>query len=113
MHSRLPKSLDVFCSKNITNYYHMFAAGHIRHYLLIYKNLARLSNQGWEALNALVKHFFFHCTQRGGHKFKGKDNAIERASTVGAMLQLFGRRIMYFCALDGGEAQADRDLSFQ
>jgi hypothetical protein len=48
--------------KGITNYFHMVGAGHLTYYLRHYRNLYRFSQQGWEALNAMLKQIFFRQT---------------------------------------------------
>jgi hypothetical protein len=52
----------------MTNYFHMLHAGHIAYYLLKFKNLYRLSQQGWENINSVMKRSFHRGTQRGGGK---------------------------------------------
>ena len=44
--------------EGITNYIHMIGSGHISDYLYRWKNLYRFSQQGWEAMNSLIKTFF-------------------------------------------------------
>ena len=45
----------------------MVGCGHILQYMSEWGNLNRFSQQGWEALNALIKLFFFRRTNKGGH----------------------------------------------
>jgi hypothetical protein len=52
--------------EGITNYIHMIGSGHIAEYLYKWKNLYRFSQQGWEAMNSLIKTFFFRRTSHGG-----------------------------------------------
>ncbi len=52
----------------ITNYVHMLGAGHIRYFLMKWKNLNRFQNQGWEAYNAMIAAFWHHRTRKGGGK---------------------------------------------
>ena len=49
-----------------TNYTHLLGAGHVADMLFHHRNLYVFSNQGWEALNMLVKQVYFGCTARGG-----------------------------------------------
>ena len=49
-----------------TNYIHMIGSGHMYHYMSKWGNLTKYSQQGWEALNALIKLFFFRRTNKGG-----------------------------------------------
>ena len=43
----------------ITNYIHMIGVGHMIGYMIKYGNLNKYSQQGWEALNALIKKISF------------------------------------------------------
>ena len=52
--------------EGITNYMHMIGSGHLAHYLYKWNNLYRFSQQGWEAMNSLIKIFFFRQTSHGG-----------------------------------------------
>jgi hypothetical protein len=52
--------------EGVTNYIHMIGAGHIADYLYRWRNLYRYSQQGWEAMNSLMKTFFFRRTNHGG-----------------------------------------------
>jgi hypothetical protein len=49
----------------MTNYFHMLYAGHIAYYLLKFRNLYRLSQQGWENINSIMKRSFHRGTQQG------------------------------------------------
>jgi hypothetical protein len=53
--------------EGITNYIHMLASAHIKHYMVIHRNLYKYSQQGWESLNSKYKQVFFRHTQRGGN----------------------------------------------
>jgi hypothetical protein len=77
--------------KGITNYFHMVGAGHLTYYLRHYRNLYRFSQQGWEALNAMLKQVFFRRTQRGGNGGK-KDEINSKSKPIGRWLQ---RRMMF------------------
>jgi hypothetical protein len=50
----------------VTTYIHMLGAGHLRYFLWKWRNLNRLSNQGWESYNALVAAYWHHRTTKGG-----------------------------------------------
>jgi hypothetical protein len=52
--------------EGVTNYIHMMGSGHFTEYLYKWKNLYRYSQQGWEAMNALIKTFYYHRTNHGG-----------------------------------------------
>lgn len=57
---------DLFAGKGITNYIHIIGAGHLVFYLNKDRNLYKFSQQGWEALNQKLKHFYFNNTNHGG-----------------------------------------------
>ena len=61
---------------SVTNYIHMFGAGHMTYYLKKYGNLYQFSQQGWEALNQKLKHFYFNNTNHGG--CSGSSGAMQR-----------------------------------
>ena len=79
----------------VTNYIHMIGAGHIGQYLFKWRNLYRHSQQGWEALNWLIKTFYFRRTNRGGSVNQGKGKK-SRLKPVGRYLQ---RRMMWATGL--------------
>ena len=90
---------DHFCQKwlnllslpGMTNYIHMLASGHIAEYLYRHRNLYVYSNQGWEALNGLVKQVYFRRTQRGGGA-AGRSGKRSRLRGIGCWLQ---RRLVF------------------
>ena len=45
--------------QGVRNYLHMIGSGHMLEYMRRWGNLTKYSQQGWEALNALIKLFFF------------------------------------------------------
>lgn len=78
--------------EGITNYIHMMGAGHIADYLYKWRNLYRYSQQGWEAMNSLVKTFFFRRTSHGGGvRGSGKKS---RLIPIARWLQ---RRLTFLC----------------
>jgi hypothetical protein len=78
--------------EGVTNYLHMIGAGHISDYLYKWRNLYRFSQQGWEAMNSLVKTFFFRRTNHGGG-VRG-DSKKSRLIPIARWLQ---RRLMFLC----------------
>jgi len=44
----------------------MIGSGHVAEYLFKWKNLYRFSQQGWEAMNSLIKTYFFRRISHGG-----------------------------------------------
>ena len=65
---------DEFCTAyfgqagrdGMTNYFHALRAGHFSYFLLKYKNLYRLSQQGWENVNSRLKRSYHHNSAKGG-----------------------------------------------
>ena len=49
-----------------TNYFHLLGSGHFAEYLIHWRTLYPHSQQGWEALNAMIKNFYFRRTNHGG-----------------------------------------------
>jgi hypothetical protein len=78
--------------EGITNYIHMIGSGHIAEYLYKWKNLYRYSQQGWEAMNSLIKTFFFRRTSHGGG-VRG-DSQKSRLIPIARWLQ---RRLVFLC----------------
>ena len=58
--------VQVYGKEGCTNYTHMLSSSHVMRYMQEWKSLHRFSQQGWEALNALIKSYFFRRTNRGG-----------------------------------------------
>jgi hypothetical protein len=61
---------------HVTNYIHILGAGHVCYFARKYRNLYRFSQQGWESLNQLIKHFYFNNTNHGGSAGNGGKNAV-------------------------------------
>lgn len=82
-------------------YLHMLFRGHIRDFLLLYKNLHRYANIDSEAHNGQLKNYINHHTQRGGHK-GGKynkelsDEGNQTESSTMALCRYYKRRFMWF-----------------
>jgi hypothetical protein len=64
--------------EGVTNYIHDLYAGHISDYLIHWRNLYSHSQQGWEAMNFVIKKFWFRCTNRGGGKSKNRLEPLAR-----------------------------------
>ena len=58
--------VELWGLEGCTNYIHLLSSGHISTYLFKWRNLYRHSQQGWEALNSLLKTFYFRRTAHGG-----------------------------------------------
>jgi hypothetical protein len=75
-----------------TNYTHLLGAGHVADMLFHHRNLYVFSNQGWEALNMLVKQVYFRRTARGGGR-----QASSRLLPIARWLQ---RRLVFMAVTD-------------
>ena len=87
--------LHLFQIEGITNYIHMIGSGYIADYLYKWKNLYRFSQQGWEALNSLIKTFFFRRTSHGG-RVRGES----KKSRLVPIARWFQRRLIFLCRTD-------------
>ena len=58
--------------ENVTNYFHILGSGHTIYFIKKFGSLYRYSQQGWESMNFLIKHFYFHNTNHGGNCGRGK-----------------------------------------
>jgi hypothetical protein len=68
--------MDLLGTDHMTNYIHIIGSGHLTFFAAKYRNLYRCSQQGWESLNQLLKHFYFNNTNHGGAAGNGgKNNA--------------------------------------
>jgi hypothetical protein len=115
--------------EGVTNYIHMIGSGHVAEYLYKWRNLHRYSQQGWEAMNSMIKTFFFRRTNHGGG-VRGNSKK-SRLIPIARWLQ---RRLIFLCGateisireylvtnpmpkvfrtqemiLDGGDNQDDND----
>ena len=70
----------------------MIGSGHMLEYMKRWGNLTKYSQQGWEALNALIKLFFFRRTNKGGGKSSVKSELI----LIGQLMQ---RQFFWICNL--------------
>lgn len=82
-----------------TNYTHLLGSGHIAEEMRLFGCLYRYSQEGLEAVNALIKSYFFRRTSRGGGTGVGTWNRLE---PVGRWLQ----RKMYFLLDMGADRQS-------
>lgn len=84
--------LRLWQKEGITNYIHMIGAGHVSDYLFRWKNLYRFSQQGWEAMNSLIKTFFFRRTNHGG----GVRGASKKSRLI-PIARWLQRRMVFLC----------------
>jgi len=85
--------IKIFGRKMFTNYFHFIVSGHIYEYMKEWGNLNRYSQQGWEALNSLIKSFFFRRTNKGGGKSTSKRSKLK---PIGLLMQ---RRVLWMSGL--------------
>ena len=64
-------------------------------YMVRWGNLTKYSQQGWEALNSLIKLFFFQRTNKGGCR-SGLDGTKRKLLLIGQLMQ---RRFFWICNL--------------
>ncbi|KAI2494593.1 hypothetical protein MHU86_19918 [Fragilaria crotonensis] len=83
--------VTVYGREGCTNYTHMLSSSHVMRYMQEWKCLHRFSQQGWEALNALIKAYFFRRTNRGGLS----KNATKKSKLLG-IARWLQRRIMWY-----------------
>ena len=96
--------VDVYGKEGCTNYTHMLSSSHVMRYMQEWKCLHRFSQQGWEALNALIKSYFFRRTNRGGLSKNGTKKS--KLLPIARWLQ---RRIMWFSGHGDALFLADED----
>jgi hypothetical protein len=83
--------VKVYGKEGCTNYTHMLSSSHVMRYMQEWKCLHRFSQQGWEALNALIKAYFFRRTNRGGLS----KNSTRKSKLLG-IARWLQRRIMWY-----------------
>ena len=81
--------------EGITNYIHMIGSGHVADYLYKWRNLYRFSQQGWEAMNSLIKTFFFRRTSHGG----GVKGASKKSRLI-PIARWLQRRLIFLCRIN-------------
>ena len=83
--------VHVYGKEGCTNYTHMLSSSHIMRYMQEWRCLHRYSQQGWEALNALLKSYFFRRTNRGGLA----KNSTRKSKLLG-IARWLQRRMMWY-----------------
>jgi hypothetical protein len=82
--------------KHMTNYIHVLGSGHLTYFAKHYGNLYRFSQQGWESLNKLIKHYYYNNTNHGGsYGNGGKDE--NGSYTKGSISGQHCYPLMRFC----------------
>ncbi|CAB9529733.1 hypothetical protein SEMRO_2605_G332420.1 [Seminavis robusta] len=84
----------LFDGQGITNYIHMIGSGHLHYYLMRYGNLYKFSQQGWEAMNQKLKHFYFNNTNHGGCAGSSNGDMI-RGDHVRPLMRMCQRSLMW------------------
>lgn len=77
---------------SITNYMHFCC--HLHYYLTKYRNLYKYSQQGWEAMNQKLKHFYFNNTNHGGCA-GGRDGGIITNDHLRPLMRMCQRFVMW------------------
>ena len=75
--------------EGITNYVHSIGSGHLRYFLLLYRNLYKYSQQGWEHHNKRLLGIYHRHSQRGGNGAMDEDK--------GHILPLFCHEVRVGC----------------
>ena len=89
--------IKLYGRHGVTNYIHMIGVRYFRGYMRKYRNLNKYSQQGWEALNALIKLFFFRRTNKGGNNSGGGlTNLKSKLVPIGRLVQ---QRLLWVCNL--------------
>jgi hypothetical protein len=103
--------VDALKGQSITNYIHMIGTGHLVYYVSKYRNLYKLSQQGWEALNKKLKYFYFHNTNHDGRD--GRQPGALSGDHVLPFMRPMQRSLMW--TLGHGDAffRGDEATSFQ
>jgi PII-like signaling protein len=77
-----------------TNYIHYLSSGHLAEYMKLYRSLFKYSQESWEALNNLIKCFYFRRTQRGGSCGRNGKGKKSKLKSIGRWYQ---RRTLFIC----------------
>jgi hypothetical protein len=98
--------MDLCGTSHMTNYIHIIGSGHLSYFGKKYGNLYRFSQQGWEGMNKLLKHFYFNNTNHGGSYGNGGKTAegTYGCSTVSGdhcrpLMRMLQRSIMWTLGL--------------
>ena len=90
----------------VTNYIHMLGAMHFTYYLRKYGNCYSFTQQGWEAVNAKIKNFYFNNTNHGGQSGrKGGKNEI--GNHFGPIMNMIVRHVLWITGLGQKYATGD------
>lgn len=95
--------VNVYGKEGCTNYTHMLSSSHVMQYMQEWRCLHRYSQQGREALNALLKSYFFRRTNRGGLV----KNSVQKSKLLG-IARWLQRRIMWYSGNGDGLFETNR-----
>lgn len=109
--------VDLLQGECLTNYIHIIGAGHLHYYLSKYRNLYKFSQQGWEAMNQKLKHFYFNNTNHGG-SYGNSNSAMVTGEHVLPLMRMCLRFVlwklgigdMYFCNKEAEDNQELQDI---
>ena len=80
--------MKLYGRHGVTNYMHMIRVIFFGGYMRKYRNLNKYSRQGLEALNTLIKLFFFRRTKKGGkNSGGGRTNLKSKLVPIGRLVQ--------------------------
>jgi hypothetical protein len=98
--------VDLYGATHMTNYIHIIGSGHLPYFAKKYGNLYQFSQQGWEALNQMIKHYYFNNTNHGGSLGNGgKDqngkfrNKVISGEHCLPLMRLCQRKLMWILGL--------------
>jgi hypothetical protein len=67
--------VSLYGTLHMTKYIHIIGLSHLTYFAKKYGNLYCYSQQGWEALNQLLKHYYFNNINHGGSYGNGGKSA--------------------------------------
>jgi hypothetical protein len=88
--------IDLTDGNHMINYIHIVGAGHLPYFAKHYGNLYMFSQQGWESLNKLIKHYYNNNTNHGGSSDNGGKEELGNC-TNGTMSGQHCYPLMCFC----------------
>ena len=92
----------------MTNYVHFLGAGHVSHYLFLYRNLYKYSQQGFESMMNKIKIIYAKATSRGGAGAKIRSHILQISHFMLRMMMWnSGRGDAYFRKKYGDEIVDD------
>ena len=96
--------IHLWQKEGIMNYLHMIGSCHVTEYLFKWKNLYRFSQQGWEAMNSLIKTYFFRRTSHGGGV-----RGTSKKSRLVPIARWLQRRMVFLCRIEEPAIQKHKE----